>query len=252
MPDGVKLAVTWWRPTPKDSGETFPVLLELLALPQRRFVLRPGLPAVFYFAGHGFIMAKVDIRGTGGSEGHLPEREYSDQELADALEIIKQIARSPRSNGKVGMWGISWGGFNALQVAMLHPPELKAIVALHASDDLYHDDIHYIDGALHVDWYALQIDHENALPRNSGLPARFRLLSRPVRGRALDLHLPEALGGRALVAKTCPPLELLGDSDPDLLHRWTAGRVSRYADPRLGPAQGADQGRDRPVEPRLA
>jgi hypothetical protein len=107
----------------------------------------------------------VDIRGTGGSEGRLPEREYSDQELADAIEIIRQIARSPRSNRSVGMWGISWGGFNALQVAMLHPPELKAIVALHASDDLYHDDIHYIDGALHVDWYALQIDHENALPR---------------------------------------------------------------------------------------
>jgi uncharacterized protein len=165
MPDGVKLAVTWWRPTPKDSAETFPVLLELLPYRKDDSFYARDFPLYTYFASHGFIMAKVDIRGTGGSEGRLPEREYSDQELADALEIIRQIARTPRSNGNVGMWGISWGGFNALQVAMLHPPELKAIVALHASDDLYHDDIHYIDGALHVDWYALQIDHENALPR---------------------------------------------------------------------------------------
>jgi len=65
----------------------------------------------------------------------------------------------------VGMWGISWGGFNALQVAMRRPPGLKAILALHASDDLFHDDVHYIDGAFHVDPYALEIDHENGLPR---------------------------------------------------------------------------------------
>jgi hypothetical protein len=110
-------------------------------------------------------LAKVDIRGTGGSEGALPEREYSTIEQDDAVEIIRQLAADPRSNGNVGMWGISWGGFNALQVAMRQPPALKAILALHASDDLYHDDVRYIDGGLHIDPYILQIDHENGLPR---------------------------------------------------------------------------------------
>ena len=30
MPDGVRLAVTYWRPTPRRRGERFPVLLEYL------------------------------------------------------------------------------------------------------------------------------------------------------------------------------------------------------------------------------
>ena len=68
------------------------------------------------------------------------------------------------------MWGISWGGFNAIQVAMRRPPALKAIIAVDASDDLFHDDVHYIDGLLHIDEYALMIDHLNALPPAPGYP----------------------------------------------------------------------------------
>ncbi|MBK7922876.1 MAG: hypothetical protein IPJ95_04485 [Gemmatimonadetes bacterium] len=98
----------------------------------------------------------------------MPSREYSEQELDDAEQVIAQLARRRDGNGHVGMWGISWGGFNAIQVAMRQPPALKAILALHATDDLFHDDVHYIDGALHLDPYILQIDHENGLPRTPG------------------------------------------------------------------------------------
>jgi predicted acyl esterase len=164
MPDGVRLAVTWWRPVPSRASETFPVLLEYLPYRKDDSFYQRDFPLYDYFARRGFILAKVDIRGSGGSEGHLPPREYSDQELADADEIIRQLAVVPGSNGRVGMWGISWGGFNSLQVAMRHPPALKAIIALHASDDLFHDDVRYIDGILHMDPYTLEIDHENGLP----------------------------------------------------------------------------------------
>ncbi len=47
------------------------------------------------------------------------------------------------------MIGISWGGFNALQVAARKPPALKAIVTLCSTDDRYEDDIHYKGGCLH-------------------------------------------------------------------------------------------------------
>ncbi|MFI5209945.1 MAG: CocE/NonD family hydrolase, partial [Gemmatimonadales bacterium] len=164
MPDGIRLAVTWWRPTATRPGETFPVLLEYLPYRKDDSFYQRDFPLYDYFARRGFIMAKVDIRGSGASEGHLPPREYSDEELADADEIIRQLAAAPGSNGRVGMWGISWGGFNSLQVAMRHPPALKAIIALHASDDLFHDDVRYIDGILHMDPYTLEIDHENGLP----------------------------------------------------------------------------------------
>lgn len=167
MRDGVRLAATFFRPVGK-PGERFPVLLELL--PYRKddsFYMR-DYPLYAYFARRGYAMAKVDVRGTGASEGAVPPREYSDEELADAVEVIDRLSKARFSNGRVGMWGISWGGFNALQVAMRRPPALKAILAAHASDDLFHDDVHYIDGCFHVDEYELSIDHENALPRPPG------------------------------------------------------------------------------------
>jgi uncharacterized protein len=170
MPDGVRLAATVWRPTPRDSTERFPVLLELLPYRKDDSFYRRDYPLYSYFVQRGYIMAKVDVRGTGGSEGRRPPREYSNDELSDAVAMIAQLARMPGANGAVGMWGISWGGFNALQVAMRRPPELKAILALHASDDLFHDDVHYIDGVLHIDPYALEIDHENGLPATPDYP----------------------------------------------------------------------------------
>ena len=165
MADGVRLSVSYFLPKPKTPGERFPVLLELL--PYRKddsFYLRDYPPHV-YWARHGFASAKVDIRGTGASEGRVPDREYSEQELDDAVAIIGQLSRLPFSNGSVGMWGISWGGSGAIQVAMRQPPALKAILALHAADNVYRDSIDMLDGAFHLDSYHLRIHHENGLPR---------------------------------------------------------------------------------------
>jgi len=170
MPDGTHLAVTWYIPRAKHAGERFPALLEFLPYRKDDSFYQRDYPLYRWFARRGFLMAKVDVRGTGGSEGVLPEREYSLQELADATEIIAQLARHPASNGKVGMWGISWGGFNSLMMAARGAPALGAIIALHASDDLYHDDVHYVDGIWHLDPYQLEIDHENGLPRTPDYP----------------------------------------------------------------------------------
>jgi len=170
MPDGVRLSVSYFKPVPRSPQERFPALLELL--PYRKddsFYLR-DYPLHSYFARHGYVSAKVDIRGTGSSEGRTPPREYSEEELQDGVEIIAQLAQAPWSNGAVGMWGISWGGFNALQVAMRRPPALKAILVLHASDDLYHDDVHFLDGIFHIDEYEMAIDHNLALPRSPDYP----------------------------------------------------------------------------------
>lgn len=168
--DGTRLAVTWWKPVARHPGERFPVLLEYLPYRKDDSFYARDFPLYDYFARRGFLLAKVDIRGTGGSSGPLPAREYSEIELDDGVEVIAQLARLAESNGSVGMWGISWGGFNSIQVAMRRPPQLKAIIALHATDDLYHDDVRYIDGGLHLDPYTIQIDHENGLPRTPGYP----------------------------------------------------------------------------------
>ncbi|MCG8414336.1 MAG: CocE/NonD family hydrolase [Pseudomonadales bacterium] len=159
LPDGVRLSVTYYKPEAKQAGETFPVLLEMLPYRKDDISKTWAHPYYDYFARQGLALAKVDVRGTGSSEGIAPTREYSDTEITDAIDVIASLAGQSWSNGNVGMWGISWGGFNAIQVALRNPPQLKAIIAAHASDDLYMNDVHYTDGVFGLDEYVLSINH---------------------------------------------------------------------------------------------
>lgn len=163
MKDGTRLAVNLYFPKGTEVGEKFPVLLEYLPYRKDDGMAIRDYDNHVYFSRHGYIGARVDIRGTGRSEGRAPEREYSEQEQQDSLEVLHWLANQPWSSGKVGMFGISWGGFNSIQLAMRRPPELKAILTVASSDDLFHDDIHYVDGMMHIDEFALSMDLENAV-----------------------------------------------------------------------------------------
>lgn len=163
MPDGVRLAASLFMPADRDPSARLPVLLEYL--PYRKDESRKGRFAVFsYFVARGYVVARVDIRGTGSSEGRLIAYEYTDQELKDGEAVIDWLSQQSWSTGKVGMFGISWGAFNSIQMAMRNPPALEAIVALMGTDDLFHDDVHFIDGMMHVDSYEFGQDLANILP----------------------------------------------------------------------------------------
>jgi len=163
MTDGVNLTADLYLPDPLPSGKKFPVLLEYL--PYRKTESRGRrFPLYSYFIKHGYIIARVDIRGTGNSGGKLIEYEYSEREQRDGETVIDWLSKQSYSTGNVGMFGISWGGFNSIHMAMRKPPALKAIVALMATDDLYQDDVHFIDGMMHVDAYEIGQDLSNALP----------------------------------------------------------------------------------------
>jgi putative CocE/NonD family hydrolase len=158
MKDGVRLAATLYMPDGARPGEKFPALLEYLPYRKDDGTAAEDYPHYAYFARRGYVGARVDIRGFGNSEGRPTDREYSEQEQIDGEQVIHWLATQPWSNGNVGMLGISWGGFNSLQMAMRHPPELKAILAVDATEELFHDDIHYIDGMMHVDEFELNMD----------------------------------------------------------------------------------------------
>src|SRR5204862_4929464 len=158
MKDGVGLAASLFIPTGGKPAEKFPALLEYLPYRKDDGTIQRDYPLHTYFAHRGYVTARLDIRGTGASEGETPSREYSQQEQEDGLEVIAWLARQPWSNGNVGMFGISWGGFNSLQMAMRHPPALKAILAVDATAELFHDDVHYIDGIVHIDEFELNMD----------------------------------------------------------------------------------------------
>lgn len=100
-----------------------------------------------YFAGNDYVVVRVDMRGSGESDGLLKD-EYLKQEQDDALELIEWIAKQEWCNGKVGMMGKSWGGFNSLQVAARRPKNLKAIIVVGFTDDRYNEYMHYKGGCL--------------------------------------------------------------------------------------------------------
>ncbi len=178
MQDGVRLAATLYLPP--DADETpVPAVLEYLPYRKDDSVGR-NLELNSYLTRRGIAGARVDIRGTGNSEGELPDGEYTEQEQRDAESVIAWLAGQPWCTGSVGMWGISWGGFNSIQIAMRQPPPpaLKAIIAVEASDDMFHDDVHYIDGLLHLDEYSVMIDQLNMLPPSPQYPLDEDMLAR--------------------------------------------------------------------------
>lgn len=158
MKDGVRLAATLYVPDGATAGEKFPALLEYLPYRKDDGTAAEDYGKHSYFARRGYVGARVDIRGFGASEGVPPEREYSEQEQVDGEQVIAWLAHQTWSNGSVGMFGISWGGFTAEQMAMRHAPGLKAIVAVCATAELFHDDVHYMDGMAHIDEFELNMD----------------------------------------------------------------------------------------------
>jgi putative CocE/NonD family hydrolase len=167
MPDGVQLAADLFMPEGAAANAKFPVLLEYL--PYRKSESRSRNYSLYsYFVQRGYVVARVDIRGTGLSDGRLVPYEYSDVEHEDGEAVIAWLAEQPWSTGQIGMFGISWGGFNAIQMAMRNPPALKAIIAVDATEDLYQDDVHYMDGIMHLDSWEMSQDLDNARPGAPG------------------------------------------------------------------------------------
>ncbi|MGH2859805.1 MAG: CocE/NonD family hydrolase, partial [Solirubrobacteraceae bacterium] len=144
LADGTRLCARIWLP---ESAVTRPVPAILEYLPYRKDDVTAADDALIhpYFAARGYASVRVDIRGSGDSDGILSD-EYSSQEHADALEVIAWLARQSWCSGAVGMMGISWSGFNSLQVAALRPPALRAIITACSTDDRYDNDVHYIGG----------------------------------------------------------------------------------------------------------
>jgi predicted acyl esterase len=139
---------------PRDAAhKPVPCILEYLPY-RRRDGTRPRDDTKHIrFAANGYASARVDIAGTGDSEG-LVEDEYVKREQDDALEVIAWLSQQRWCSGNVGMIGISWGGFNGLQVAARRPPQLKAIITSCSTDDRYACDAHYMGGCLINDNFA--------------------------------------------------------------------------------------------------
>ncbi|MBY8976420.1 CocE/NonD family hydrolase [Rhodobacteraceae bacterium NNCM2] len=147
LPDGRRLAAKLWLPMVEGP---VPAILEYLPYRKRDGTAPRDATTHPVFAENGYACIRVDIAGTGDSDG-LFDDEYSEQELSDGEAVLAWIADQPWCDGNIGMIGISWGGFNGLQLAFRQPDPLKAIVTVCSTTDRYEDDIHYMGGCLLTD-----------------------------------------------------------------------------------------------------
>ena len=168
LPDGTRLSGRLWRPA---GAGRVPAILEYLPYRYRDGTRHRDGAMHGWLAGHGYACLRVDIRGMGDSTGVLHD-EYSEPELADGCDLIGWIAEQDWCDGQVAMIGISWSGFNGLQIAARRPPALKTIITVGSTDDRYATDVHYIGGCLskdNLDWSATMVA-QNDLPPD---PATF-------------------------------------------------------------------------------
>ena len=161
LADGCRLAARLW--VPAGARDTpVPAILEYIPYRKRDGTRGRDGPMHGYYAEQGYAAVRVDMRGSGESDGHLAD-EYLKQEQDDALEVIDWIAHQCWCSGAVGIQGKSWSGFNALQIAARRPPALKAIITTFSTDNRYTDDIHYMGGCLLTDnlwWGSIMLAYQ--------------------------------------------------------------------------------------------
>ena len=149
MPDGIRLAARLWLPDHAEA-EPVPAIFEIIPYRKGDMVRARDERNHPYFAAHGYACLRVDMRGSGDSEGLMGDM-YEPDELSDTRHVIDWIAGQSWCNGSVGMFGTSWGGTASLQASVDAPEALKAVIAVCATHDRYEDDIHHMGGCLLTD-----------------------------------------------------------------------------------------------------
>lgn len=165
MDDGVRLALTVYRPDAPGDGP-FPTVVESIPYRKDDEFMAPDHRSYTYLAERGFAGVRIDIRGTGASTGIIAD-EYVLREQQDTLAVFDWLDTQSWCDGNLGMWGVSWGGFSALQTAMLRPGQLRAIAPMHATHDRFACDVHYTGGSAHA---AEQLDWPGAMVASNALP----------------------------------------------------------------------------------
>lgn len=164
MPDGTRLAARLWLPD--GARETsVPCILEYIPYRRRDRTRMRDESMHPAFARAGYAAIRVDMRGSGDSEGVMLD-EYSQQEIDDGADVVGWIAAQDWCDGNVGMFGKSWGAYTSFQVAAKRPPALKAIAPVMGCDDRWREDIHFYGGCLAGDnfWWGSIMQLYNAMP----------------------------------------------------------------------------------------
>jgi putative CocE/NonD family hydrolase len=154
LADGRRLAARLWLP--RDAAQKpAPAVIEYMPYRKRDQTRTRDEPIHAWLAARGYACLRVDMHGSGESDGIL-RQEFQMQEQDDALEMIAWVAAQSWCSGAVALLGKSWGAFAALQAAMRRPPALKSVVAVCGAEDRYDQSLHFTGGVFLVEqlWWS--------------------------------------------------------------------------------------------------
>jgi uncharacterized protein len=142
----------WFHAPAMKAGKRLPAIVDFNPYRRRDGMLSVDSMMYPWFAFNEYLCFRVDLLGSGDSDGTIAD-EYTEDELLSCIAVIEQIARLPFCDGNVGMMGKSWSAINSLIVAARDdcPEALKAIVFCCGTDDRFNDDVHYMGGAMMED-----------------------------------------------------------------------------------------------------
>ncbi len=178
------------------------------------------------FVPDGYVVIRVDSRGTGRSPGYLDPR--SERETRDYYEAIEWAAAQPWCDGRVGLCGVSYYAMNQWQVASLQPPHLEACVIWDGASDHYRERTYHggiLSNTFTARWWSGRI-----LRNQHGLGSRGLTdpwLGEPASG-------PETLGEEELAANRIDlPQAIKQHPLCDEFHRERTGELERITVPLL-------------------
>ena len=158
MRDGVKLHAQVWRP--KGVTENLPIMMTRSPYGFTAERIQRGLATGYReLATDKFIFVFQDIRGRFDSEGEFvnlrPSKTTPDgvDEATDTYDSIDWLVKSlPTNNGKVGVFGVSYGGWTAAVATISPHPALKAVSSQASPDDMFIGDDFLHNGAFRLDY----------------------------------------------------------------------------------------------------
>ena len=157
MRDGVRLFTSIY--TPKDTSKTYPVLMQRTpysVAPYGTDKFKRELGPSRHFMEEGFIFVFQDVRGRMMSEGtfiemtpHKDNKGSRDvDESTDAFDTVDWLVKHLSTNGKVGLWGVSYPGFYAAAGMIDAHPALVAVSPQAPVTDIFVGDDDHHNGAL--------------------------------------------------------------------------------------------------------
>lgn len=90
-----------------------------------------------YIVRHGYATVVVDVRGTGQSGGVWEA--FGETEQGDYAEVTEWAATQPFSDGRIGLYGVSYLGISTMLTAAQHHPAVKAAFPIVPIGDGYRD-----------------------------------------------------------------------------------------------------------------